>query len=66
MSAEVPGSGKQLELESSDPLKLANGVPREEEMRTCCDNMLDECNNIFLNLLRCRELEKCTFLPRSC
>ena len=41
MSVEVQGSGEQLEPESGDPPKLANGVPREEEMQTCLDNVLD-------------------------
>jgi hypothetical protein len=42
MSGEVPGSGEQLEPESGDPPKLANGIHREEEMRTCRDNVLDK------------------------
>ncbi len=65
MSVEVPGSGKQLEPESSNPPKLANGIPREEEMRTCRDNVLDYSNKIFLNLSCRRELDECAFLPRS-
>ena len=65
MSAEVPGSGKQLEPESSNPPKLANGIPREEEMRTCRDNVLDYSNKISLNFLHHCELDKCAFLPRS-
>ncbi len=65
MSAEVPGSGEQLEPESGNLPKLANGVPREEEMRTCHDNVLDYSNKIFLNLSHRHELDECTFLPRS-
>ncbi len=66
MSAEVPGRGKQLEPESGDPPKLANGIPREEEMQTCHDNVLDYSSKIFLNLLHRCKLDKCAFSLRSC